>query len=135
MRTNAIWLALLLFGACTMSALAHHSFAMFNREQTIELQGTVKEFQWTNPHAFLEVIVENSPHSTPAVWSIEMNGPRALISQGWRPKSVVPGDMVLLQVYPARNGSNFAQFKSITLSDGKTLGDRRSPALDKEPDK
>lgn len=104
MNVKALWYAPVALGVFTISAAAHHSFAMFNREQTIELEGTVKEFQWTNPHAFLEVIVETS-QGQPAVWSVEMNGPRALISQGWRPKSVVPGDKVVVKVHPSRNGS------------------------------
>src|SRR5262245_36255902 len=123
MKIKALWLAPALLGLCTISATAHHSFAMFNREQTIDLEGTVKELQWTNPHAFLEVIVEG-PQGQQTLWSIEMNGVRALVSQGWRPKSVVPGDKVVVRVHPSRNGSSFAQFLLITLPDGKQLGDR-----------
>jgi len=123
MSMNVPGLATVLLGVFTISAAAHHSFAMFNREQTLELKGTVKEFQWTNPHAFLEVIVEGA-QGQQAVWSVEMNGPRALISQGWRPKTVVPGDKIVVKVHPARSGENFAQFLLITLPDGKTLGDR-----------
>jgi hypothetical protein len=132
MKIKILCLAPVLLGLFVISAAAHHSFAMFNREQTIELEGTVKEFQWTNPHAFLEVMVGNAK-DPPVVWSIEMNGPRALIRQGWRPKSVVPGDKVLLQVHPSRASSNFAQFVLITLPDGTTLGDRDSPGLENEP--
>jgi len=123
MNIKVLWLTSVALALFTSSAAAHHSFAMFNREQTIDLQGTVKEFQWTNPHAFLEVIVTNE-QGQEVVWSIEMNGPRALISQGWGPKSVVPGDKVLVRVHPARKGGSFAQFLLITLPDGKQLGDR-----------
>src|SRR5437016_4180249 len=132
MKFKTLWFTPVVLSAFTLSAAAHHSFAMFNREQTIELRGTVQEFQWTNPHAFLEVIVENA-QGQPAVWSIEWNGPRALISQGWRPKSVVPGDKVVLKVHPSRSGANFAQFMLITLPDGKTLGDVGSPGVEREP--
>jgi hypothetical protein len=123
MKINVLWLASFVMGSLPIAALSHHSFAMFDRERTLELQGTVNEFQWTNPHSFLEVTVE-SPQGEKAAWTVEMNGPRALISQGWRPKTVAPGDKVLLKVHPSRSGKNFAQFLFITLPDGKTLGDR-----------
>jgi Family of unknown function (DUF6152) len=137
MKIKALSLGAVALGFFTISAAAHHSFSMFDRERTVELQGTVNEFQWTNPHSFLEVSVEN-PQGGKTVWTIEMNGPRALISQGWRPKSVVPGDKVLLTVHPSRSGKSFAQFLWITLPDGRVLGDRgnqSAPILQDQADR
>ena len=113
MAIKALWLSPVVLGLLTNSAAAHHSFAMFDREKTVEFQGTVKEFQWTNPHSFLEVIVEG-PQGEQTVWSIEMNGVRALISQGWRPKIVVPGDKVALKVSSVQERR---EFRSVPVRD------------------
>ena len=66
-------------------AVAHHSFAMFDAGQTTTLEGTVKEFQWTNPHAWIMVTVNKQGQAQD--WAIEMNGPTGLVRQGWRPMS------------------------------------------------
>jgi hypothetical protein len=64
-------------------ALAHHSFAMFDRDKEVTLTGTVREFQWTNPHAFIEMDVPDAS-GTAQKWSIEMNSPNNLTRQGWK---------------------------------------------------
>ena len=66
-------------------AFAHHSFAMFDATKTVTLEGSIKEFQWTNPHAWILVNVNNDQ------WAIEMNGPGALVRDGWKPKTLTPG--------------------------------------------
>src|SRR4029077_5195073 len=64
-------------------AVAHHSFAMFDAEKIMTLEGTVKEFQWTNPHAW---ILLNAPKDGAQLqWAIEMNGPTGLARTGWLP--------------------------------------------------
>src|SRR3546814_7020369 len=62
-------------------ALAHHSFAMFDQRRITTLEGTVTEFQWTNPHAFIEMDVRAGGKVTH--WSIELNSPNNLKRQGW----------------------------------------------------
>src|SRR5690348_776039 len=84
-------------------ALAHHSFAMFDADKTIEISGAVKEFQWTNPHSWLEVTVASGGQAT--VWAVEMGSPARLARQGLRPKSVVPGDKVTVTAHPMKDGS------------------------------
>ena len=103
-------------------AFAHHSFAMFDRQKEITLKGTVKEFQWTNPHSFIEIEVADEKGAiTP--YSIEMNSPNNLTRQGWKSTSLKVGDKVQLLMNPLRDGSKGGLFVSVMLPDGKVLGD------------
>jgi hypothetical protein len=101
-------------------AVAHHSFAMFDATQTTTLEGTVKEFQWTNPHAWIMLTVQKE--GQPQEWAIEMNGPGGLARQGWRPKTLTPGMPVKMSIHPLKDGTNGGQFLEITLPDGTQLG-------------
>ena len=113
------------FGAALLAAspaLAHHSFAMFDRQKEITLKGTVKEFQWTNPHSFIEI---EAPDEKGAIvsYSIEMNSPNNLTRQGWKSTALKPGDKVTVVMNPLRDGSRGGLFVSVMLPDGKVLGD------------
>jgi Family of unknown function (DUF6152) len=101
-------------------AVAHHSFAMFDATQTTALEGTVKEFQWTNPHAWIMLTVQKDGQAQD--WAIEMNGPGGLARQGWRPKTLTPGMPVKMSIHPLKDGTNGGQFLEITLPDGTSLG-------------
>ena len=103
-------------------AFAHHSFAMFDRQKEITLKGTVKEFQWTNPHSFIEIEVPDDKGVTTA-YSVEMNSPNNLTRQGWKSTSLKVGDKVVLLMNPLRDGSKGGLFVSVMLPDGKVLGD------------
>jgi hypothetical protein len=106
------------------SAFAHHSFAMFDQAQTVTLKGTVTEFQWTNPHAFIQIEVPGTNGSR-ELWSIELNSPNNLKRQGWRSTSVKPGDAVTLLTNPLRDMAQHkgGLFIAVTLPDGTVLGD------------
>jgi hypothetical protein len=110
-------------------AVAHHSFAMFDAEKIVTLEGTVKEFQWTNPHAWILLTVNNA-QSEPQQWAIEMNGPTGLVRQGWLPKTLTPGMKVQAVIHPLRDGNAGGQFLAVTLPDGKVMGNPagRGPA-------
>jgi hypothetical protein len=101
-------------------ASAHHSFAMFDAGRQVTLQGTVKEFQWTSPHAWIVLTVER--RGRPELWAIEMNGPSGLVRQGWQPRTLTPGMPVTTIVHPLRDGTNGGQFIEITLPDGTVIG-------------
>ena len=103
-------------------ALAHHSFAMFDAEKTVEMKGTVKEFQWTNPHSWLQVMVRD-PSGAEKEWSLEMGSPGGLARSGWRPKTVLPGDQVTVTIHPLKDGSAGGQLLTVTLPDGKVMGE------------
>ncbi|MEI9890999.1 MAG: DUF6152 family protein [Caulobacteraceae bacterium] len=108
--------------ASAAPALAHHSFAMFDRQKEITLKGTVKEFQWTNPHSFIEIEVPDDK-GTITAYSVEMNSPNNLTRQGWKSTSLKVGDKVVLLMNPLRDGSRGGLFVSVMLPDGKVLGD------------
>jgi hypothetical protein len=116
-RSGWLGLALCVSGA----AVAHHSGAMFDRDKTLTLVGTVKEFKWTNPHAWLEVNIPNSGGGTD-MWGVEMNSPNNLVRQGWRSSSLKPGDKVSVTVRPLKNGDKGGAFVSVTLANGQVLG-------------
>lgn len=110
----------LLIGSAAASA--HHSFAMFDQSRQLPLSGTVKEFQWTNPHSFIELDVAKSDGSL-ELWHVELNSPNNLKRQGWRSGSLKPGDKVMVVINPLRNGERGGLFLSVTLPDGSVLGD------------
>jgi len=101
-------------------AFAHHSFAMFDRTKETTLVGTVHEFQWTNPHSWIELDVANDSGSVDK-WSIELNSPNNLSRQGWRSNSIKPGDKISVVIWPLRSGEKGGLFISLTLPDGSTL--------------
>jgi Family of unknown function (DUF6152) len=103
------------------SALAHHSFAMFDAEKTKTLEGTVKEFQWTNPHSWILLMVDNAQGQAEQ-WAIEMGGPAGLARQGWVPKTLAPGMKIKTVIHPLRDGNNGGQFMAVTLPDGTQMG-------------
>ena len=116
-------LLLLCFAA---TAGAHHSFAMFDRSQTESIAGTVKEFDLINPHGWLRVMVPDAK-GTLNEWSVEMGGAGQLSRFGWTPDAVHAGDKVTVQLHPLRDGSYGGQLISVTLPNGKVLG-QRGPA-------
>jgi hypothetical protein len=107
--------------ACAQ-ALAHHSFAMFDQTKQVTLQGTVREFQWTNPHAFIHIDVPNAAGGADT-WEVELNSPNNLKRQGWKSSSVKPGDHVTLILNPLKDGTKGGLFVAVTLPDGSVLGD------------
>jgi hypothetical protein len=103
------------------AALAHHSFAMFDQSKTVTLQGTVKDFRWTNPHVFIQLLVKNDSGADEE-WSIEMTSPEHLVRVGWRPGTLKPGDKVTLNIHPMRDGVKGGQYLSGTGPNGPLLG-------------
>jgi Family of unknown function (DUF6152) len=106
------------------AALAHHSFAMFDQSKSVTVNGTVKDFRWTNPHVFIQLLVRTESGSEEE-WSIEMTSPEHLARVGWRPGTLKPGDKVSLVIHPMRDGSDGGQYLSGTGPDGPLVG---SPA-------
>ena len=106
------------------SALAHHSFAMFDQSKSVTLHGTVKDFRWNNPHVFIQLLVKTEGGSEEE-WSIEMTSPEHLARVGWKPGTLKPGDKVTLVIHPMRDGFKGGQYLSGTGPDGPLIG---SPA-------
>lgn len=101
-------------------ALAHHSGAMYDAEQTIEVAATVTGFEWTNPHAWLQIRV-NDDESEMAEWDLELGSPVQLVRQGWRPRTVAPGDDVTIHFHPHKDGVPTGVLVTVTLPNGETL--------------
>ena len=115
-------LALAAFAGLLMAgpALAHHSFAMFDQRKIMTLEGTVTEFQWTNPHAFIEIDVSGETRRV-THWSIELNSPNNLTRQGWRRTSLRAGEEISVRIAPLRNGQPGGLFLDLRKADGRVL--------------
>lgn len=104
------------------SASAHHSFAMFDQSKKLTVKGTVTEFQWTNPHSFIEIDAQGADGKT-THWSLELNSPNNLKRQGWSRTSVKAGDVVSITFNPLRDGKPGGLFNSLVLPNGKVLAE------------
>ncbi len=121
-KRNTILAAALAFAVpltIAAPALAHHSFAMFDQKKVMTLQGTVTEFQWTNPHAFIEIDVPTNGKIVH--WSIELNSPNNLKRQGWSRASLKTGDKITMRMNPLRDGKKGGLFLDLKKADGKVL--------------
>lgn len=100
-------------------AAAHHSFAMYDATKTVTVTGTVKEFQWTNPHAILWLYADPAKGGTGAageLWSFELStSPGPLTRLGWTKHSLNPGDKVAVEMNPLRDGEHGGSLKKATL--------------------
>lgn len=111
--------AVVLGAAWAGQALAHHSFAMFDLAKESTLVGTIKEFQWTNPHSWIEIDVPAA--SGTVEWGIEGMSPNFLARRGWARDTLKPGDKVTLVIHPMKDGSHGGSFVRITLPDGTVM--------------
>ena len=103
------------------SVLAHHSAAMFDDAKVVEKKGTVKELQWTNPHVWLQVVIDENGKKIE--WSLEGGSPNTLSRQGWRASTFKAGDVVTVRFNPMKDGSAAGQFIGAKFNaDGKTIG-------------
>ena len=116
--------------ASASRALAHHSFAMFDTSSSVTLTGTVTEFQWTNPHAYIELDVPEANGAGKKHWSVELGSPSILQQSGWKFKDLKFGDKVTLTLNPLRNKQPGGLLVQVTLPDGRVLGNGpgRGPA-------
>ena len=122
MNVKTLSLAMFAAAAFAVPALAHHSFSMFDAEKTVTLNGTVKELEWTNPHCWLRVMVEDPMTHQLKQWSIEMASTGQQSRIGWTPTIVKPGDKVAVEINPLRDGTRGGTMLLITLADGTKLG-------------
>ena len=117
------------FVAASGAAMAHHSFAMFDQTKQVTLTGNVTVFEWTNPHAYIEIDV---PEENGAIkhWSVELGSPSILMQSGWKYKDVKHGDKVTVKISPLRDGKPGGLLIQATLADGRVLGNGpgRGPA-------
>jgi hypothetical protein len=124
MRTHAPLLGALAIALAlvfTVPVAAHHSGAGFNSDKVIELSGTIKEFQFTNPHTWIQLIVEDEKGAK-VEWSLEWGAPNQLGRQGIRPSTFPSGAKVTMRLRPMLNGAPAGAFVGAKFADGKTVG-------------
>jgi hypothetical protein len=118
-RGDVAFLLAAALGANT--ALAHHSPVMFDPSKPVTLTGTVREFQWTNPHSYIQLIVKNA-QGQDEEWSLEMGASVYLYNLGWRPASVKAGDTLTVTLAPLRKGGRGGLLLNAVTADGKQIG-------------
>ena len=113
-------IATVVLGVSANSAFAHHSSAMYDRTKEVTLSGVVKEFQWTNPHTWLQVVVSDKSGKT-VEWSIEGGAVSLMKRAGWAREGLKPGDKVDVVFYQLKDGDNGGTVIQVTKSDGKVF--------------
>ena len=114
-----VQVAIMLFIGTSVAA-AHHSFSMFDAEKTVTLRGVVTDWQWTNPHVWLIVTVKDE-NGESHEWGLEGQSPAVLRQQGYLRASVKPGEEVIVNINPRRDGSYGGAFLSVTDLSGRPL--------------
>ena len=121
MNFRALSLTTIAVAALAAPAFAHHSFAMFDAEKTLTMKGTVKEFEWTNPHSWLRVMVMDEKSGKPVLWALELSSPARLTTMGMHADSVKAGDAVSVTFHPMKDGTRGGQFIQAMLPNGKAI--------------
>jgi hypothetical protein len=122
--TQRFWTGVILAAAmgAALPAGAHHSFAMYEPTKTLTFKGTIKSFQWTNPHVVVWILVQPEGGGAAQEWSLETTSPGVLTRSGWTRQSLKAGDRVSVTLSPLRDGSRGGSLNSVTLLDtGQTL--------------
>jgi hypothetical protein len=120
MKFKSLHCMLVATAALAVPAYGHHSFAMFDFNNTVKFNATVKEFRWTNPHVVLLVEGSPKPGAPAEVWSMELTSPGNLTRMGWTRKSFKPEDHIELQFNPLRDGKHGGAFKEAKLESGQS---------------
>lgn len=117
-KSSASILVCMLFAAV---AAAHHSPVMFDQQKKIELTGTVRLFQWSNPHCYIQLLAKDA-QGREAEWNLEMAAPMYLKNKGWKPSSLKAGEAVTVTINPLRSGKRGGLVLDAVRSDGSKIG-------------
>jgi hypothetical protein len=126
MRSTTLLLFASIALAAAAPALAHHSFAPFDRTKEVTLTGTIKDFQWTNPHAWIQIAIKDD-QGRETEWGVECGSANMMARTGWKRTTLKPGDAVVATVNPLRDGRPNGALVTLTLADGTVLGPGDAP--------
>ena len=116
-RLTLLAFATLLGAVFTAPALAHHSTAIYDSDNPVELRGTVVEWKFTNPHCLIRLEVADG-RGSPTVWTLEGGNTAGLFRQGWTPLTLEPGDKLVITVRPLRSGAPGGNYSNVRWADG-----------------
>ena len=114
-------IAIAALAAAAVPASGHHSYSMFDKNNTVAMEATVTKFKWQNPHSF--ILADVKAADGVENWAIEMTSPNNLVQEGWKRTSLKPGDKVTLYVHPLRSGAKGGSYVGVKLANGSKLGD------------
>lgn len=121
MKLQAVFVAAAVIASTSVPVSAHHSFAMFDGDKTITMTGSLKELEWSNPHAWIRIEIADPATGQPQEWSFEMGSPGQLGAKGMKPDSVKPGDKITVKAHPMKDGTHGGQFMSVAFADGRPV--------------
>jgi hypothetical protein len=123
---NARWptgiaLIAVVLSAPTAPAFAHHSFGLYDMSKTVEIDGTVLQMEWSNPHCwfFLQSATSNAPQTS---YGFEMASVGEMTRRGWKKNAVRAGDRVKVRYHPLRDGRTGGLMMAVITADGRTIG-------------
>ena len=119
--SKTLWTVAAALLLTTRSVSAHHSFAAeYDAKNLVTVTGVVTNFEWTNPHAWLYIDGKDA-NGKATIWGFEMGSPGGLVSRGWKRGELKRGDHVTAEGYGAKDKSNTANARTVTVPDGRTL--------------
>ena len=125
MKAAILALAAVIILLGTAPVGAHHSYAAFDRHKQVKLTGVVKEVQWNNPHAWIQLMVDDKGRQVE--WGVECGSPNMMARTGWKRTTVKAGDTIVAIVNPLKDGRPNGSLVTVTLADGKVLGPGNAP--------
>ncbi len=121
---------LTVLSACAFLAaptFAHHSFAMFDTTKIVTLKGTVKDYQWTNPHVWIDLMVLNPKTNEVELWGLEGLATSGMSRRGWSRKAMGAGDKVEIDIHPLKAGGNGGAVVKARVGDTEIGGPEKAP--------
>jgi len=104
----------------TTPALAHHSNVAFEVTKVVTITGVVKNFEWRNPHTWVILTIDDGKGAK-VDWAVEGRAPGVLLRAGWTKNSLQPGEMITVDMSPAKDGSKTGLVARVTKADGTIL--------------
>ena len=121
MRNPTVYAAIFALLLGTGTASAHHAFSSdFDQNKPVTLEGTITKVQWTSPHVMTYIDVKDN-NGKVTNWKVELGSPTQLSKIGWTRDMLKVGEMINLQGFQAKNGTNFANAQEVTMANGQKL--------------